>query len=379
MDLLERLHVTRAIICPLRVCYSNRMLAWVLFPVVTSTGGVLELVSQNETKIIFRNDGASCTLTHEAGELVSSCPIKSSGGARAEILAMLADYHMSVSKCTQDGKYWSATLGQCADCHSSCKACLGPSDADCLQCYDNRGATVSAGRCDSPPPPPPALPPAVPPPSPPALPPALESCHAYKKADSTAASGEYSIKLPNGAVTVVLCYMTNDYGYTRLVGPGSPAYSDSGWLSTSEDSSFSTGTFTAAWLHMTSFTHLAFMHFDSDKDLSSPSSTPLEYDTSTCRDSSTSASAMLRQASVGTKCGSLTLAAAYTHSGCALKARFSYKVHTWDGGVSASLPGWGSNGYKTNNNVNCNSQCVINCVKNDGKQAGQSDDSIWVR
>ena len=47
--------------------------------------------------------------------------------------------------------------------------------------------------------------------------------------------------------------------------------------------------------------------------------------------------------------------------------------------MSGSYYGWGQNGYKTNNPTNCGSECVTNCVLNNGKQAGQKADSLWVR
>ena len=44
-----------------------------------SSGSVLEIVSQNESKIIFRSGDADCELAYsQGGELVSSCPIRSS-------------------------------------------------------------------------------------------------------------------------------------------------------------------------------------------------------------------------------------------------------------------------------------------------------------
>ena len=329
---------------------------------------------------IFQGSIHASSITTASGDLL----------ARAQVLEIISAYHMSIATC-ETGTYWSSIDASCSDCHESCKVCLGAGDGDCLQCYDDRGATIAAGRCSSPPPPlaPPPSPPSLPPPlTPPPSSPALESCNAYKQGDPSATSGSYTIRLPDGSTTDVQCYMTADHGYTRLVGPGIAAYSDPGWLSTADGNTFSnpdgpsghkTGAFTAAWLRMTTFSHVAFMHYTEDNTDSM--SAMLEYDVSSCRDPTHSASEWLRQASTGASstCGSLTLNAATIHNSCGLQARFSYHFHTWDGGVSGSYYGWGQNGYKTNNPTNCGSECVTNCVLNNGKQAGQKADSLWVR
>ena len=64
------------------------MTAWLLLPLFAPSGGILELVSQNETKIIFRSGDKACELEYSsAGELVSSCPIKSSSTQDADDMA----------------------------------------------------------------------------------------------------------------------------------------------------------------------------------------------------------------------------------------------------------------------------------------------------
>ena len=87
----------------------------------------------------------------------------------------------------------------------------------------------------------------------------------------------------------------------------------------------------------------------------------------------------------GLVCGDLDFRHEYSHLGCGLRAHIldtnqaDNGINYWDGGVSAAPRGWGKNGYKTNNNVNCGSDCVIDCTKNDGVAAGYSSDQIWIR
>ena len=52
-----------------------------LFPL----GGILELKSHNASAIIFESGNKTCELRHQGGELVSTCPIRSSGGGDDDV------------------------------------------------------------------------------------------------------------------------------------------------------------------------------------------------------------------------------------------------------------------------------------------------------
>ena len=70
-----------------------------------------------------------------------------------------------------------------------------------------------------------------------------------------------------------------------------------------------------------------------------------------------------------------------TFNSCALSARMSRQFGTWDAGVSGSYYGL-ANGYRTNNTINCGSQCVLysaSCLPAGYNGGGGYGVDIWVR
>ena len=68
-----------------------------------------------------------------------------------------------------------------------------------------------------------------------------------------------------------------------------------------------------------------------------------------------------------------------TYNGCLVRAKLANNFHIWDDGVSGAYNGVAINGYKTNNTVNCSSQCVQYSSSCLSSSYTSSQGDVWVR
>lgn len=202
-------------------------------------------------------------------------------------------------------------------------------------------------------------------------------------AGGSAANGTYTID-PDGtggnAPFDAVCDMSGG-GWTQLV-KSSPASTHPAWTANAAyNVPASASHISIGWFTMTNFTEVRM----------ADSGTPTTFyggGVAGCWTSETLHAQTLKPSwscttspVAGLTAASLSFSVSQTFNSCALSARMSRQFGTWDAGVSGSYYGI-ANGYKTNNTINCSSQCVIysaSCLPAGYNGGGSYGADVWVR